>query len=445
MSLEHWVWLSCLQIDRRSLHTLLDYFVEPQRVYEATARELEPVRLSRGARDTVLKKHDLKEARAILSQCEKAHIRVVTMQDAAYPERLRNIEQPPVLLYVGGQLPSFDEEAAIAVVGTRKSSETAENIAYTFGYELAEKGMLVISGMAMGIDTAANAGALAAGARTVAVLGCGIDVCYPASSRPIYDMLLSGKGCLISEYPPGTGPLARHFPERNRIISGLAAGVLVVAAPAKSGALITANRALEQGREIFVVPGGIQEEEYAGSNALIKSGAIPVTTPKDIVAYYYGRFPDAFDPERVSSYMQSRTEAAEQIRLYRRPVVLQAASRPAYGAEDRQTPVREERPSRARQLLQLFSRDRRDADRGERVTEVVPVKQPAELTLPAEFSEDHRRLAEILQKSADGTAHIDTLVNQSGLPAAEVLSMLTDLELEGIITALPGKRFQINK
>lgn len=441
MSLEHWVWLSQLKIDIKSAHRLLERFGEPQRIHEATERELAAPELPRDAREA-LRDRDLREARAIIAQCDHEGFRIVTMQDAAYPDRLRNIDLPPLLLYTAGQLPSFDEEAAIAVVGTRRCSEMAENIAYTFGYELSEKGMLVISGMAKGIDAAANSGALASGARTVAVLGCGLDHCYPESSRLIYESLRSGRGCLISEYPPGTAPYPSNFPARNRIISGLAAGILVVAAPERSGSLITASRALEQGREIFVVPGGITEQEFIGSNALIKSGAIPVTTPKDIIAYYYGRFPDAFDPERISEYMQNGSETAEQLRVARRPASYRAASRPAYGY-GAETPVRTERRSGAQRLLSLFSGERREEDREKRGKTGGRREEKRKIELPAEFSDDHRRVVELLQNCADGTAHSDELVNQSGLPAADVLSILTDLELEGVVTALPGKRFQI--
>ncbi len=452
MSLEHWVWLTQLQIDRRLMHRLLDRFAEPQRIYEATEQELHGLELSRGVRETILHDRSLHAAKSIVAWCAKHRVALVTLQDAAYPGRLRSIEVPPLLLYVGGRMPSFDEEAAIAIVGTRRSSELAENIAYTFGYELSEKGMLVISGMAAGIDAAANTGALEAGAPTVAVLGCGIDVCYPTSSRPIYDSLLAGNGCLISEYPPGTKPLAGHFPERNRIISGLSAGILVVAAPERSGSLITASRALEQGREIFVVPGGIQEKEFAGSNALIKHGAIPVTTPKDIVAYYYARFPDVFDAGQVADYMQNRPDTLELTHMYRRTATLPASSQPDYGDN---TPTRgSDRRQGGFSLLSLFSqRGRQTGGRGnreeasERTDEILSHPETAVKAeaLAPELSEEQRKIVSVLLSSRDGTAHIDEIVNQSGFSAAETLATLTELELDEIVTALPGKRFQINK
>ena len=461
MSLEHWIWLSNLRIDKRLMHRLLDRFIDPQRIYEATETELQDVELGSAILKTILLSRDLKCAREIRSFCAENHIGVVTMQDAAYPSRLRNIEVPPVLLYVGGHMPSFDEEAAVAVVGTRKASERAREIAYRFGYELADKGMLVVSGMAEGVDAASNAGALDAGARTVAVLGGGVDVCYPASSRNIYDRILAGNGCLISEYPPGDRPYPQHFPERNRIISGLAAGVLVVAAPERSGSLITANRALEQGREIFVVPGNVDDFEFVGSNNLIKHGAIPVTTPKDIVAYYYARFPDVFDAGQIVSYMRDKSDAADLVKFNRREQGpnMHVASAPSYVIEGKELETKSQRKPRDYDfgLFSVFSREpgtyigekRETADSARRQKKkqggrraenenFQPQKTPV-----AGLSEEQQKIVAAIAQSNEGVAHIDDIVVASGFPAAQALSMLTELELEGVIEALPGKRFQI--
>ncbi|MBE6935931.1 MAG: DNA-protecting protein DprA [Ruminococcaceae bacterium] len=505
MALEHWVWLSNLDISRRAMLQLLDRFGDPQRIYEAPERDIRALHLEQNAEVRLLQPRDLHVARAILSTCVKKNIGIVTMQDAAYPNRLRNIEYPPVLLYVGGHLPSFDEEAAIGVVGTRTCSSTARQIASRFGYELADKGMLVVSGMAKGIDSAANRGALQAGRRTVAVLGCGVDVCYPSENRDLYEQILAGNGCLLSEYPPGTKPLGYHFPERNRIISGLCAGILVVAAPQKSGSLITASQALEQGREIFVVPGGITDPEFSGSNSLIKQGAIPVTTPKDIVAYYYARFPDAFDDRVISRYMGSglrrrrRKDPDEEAIRPEEPPLPAAAPVPetAQNPEPSQEPepVRAERPPYLslpekpmpapivasplpQRNLSQYIVDKIRAAQG-RVKQYdsrifpemgnisrkpaapkpsnAPAATPdaaAEETAPkapmkpAAVSSDvyppeQQKLLAILREHPDETAHIDELVNQSGFPAAEALALLTEMEMDGLIEALPGKRFHI--
>ena len=454
MSIEHWVWLSSLRMDRRLMHRLLDRFADPQRVYEATEPELRDLALGQRAQRIVLQTRDLRFARNVISFCAKNNIGIVTMQDAAYPNRLRNIEVPPVLLYVGGRMPSFDEEAAIAVVGTRTSSDRANDIAYTFGYELADKGMLVVSGMAAGIDSSANAGALSAGAGTVAVLGGGVDVCYPESSRKVYNRILAGNGCVISEYPPGERPYPRHFPERNRIISGLSAGVLVIAAPERSGSLITASRALEQGREIFVVPGNIDDAEFIGSNNLIKHGAIPVTTPKDIVAYYYTRFPDVFDAAKVADYMRDQAASAELAKFHRRPEAMHVASAPSYAIKGRRLDGGTKKQSRSYDfgLFSIFSQKAKK-NTG---TQDAAASQPGKSAPPTNseavpqvkksmegLSQELQKIVAVLAESEQKTAHIDDIVNHSGFPVSEALSMLTELELEGIVAALPGKRFQI--
>ncbi len=458
MSLEHWVWLSSLRINKRWMHRLLERFVDPQRVYEATALELRDLQLGT-AQNVILQARDLQTAKDIISQCEKENISIVTMRDAAYPNRLRNIEVPPVLLYVGGHMPSFDEEAVITIVGTRTSSARANEIAYRFGYELADKGMLVVSGIAEGIDSAANAGALAAGARTVGVLGSGIDVCYPSSSKAVYHSILAGNGCLISEYPPGDRPYSWHFPERNRIMSGLAAGVLVIAAPERSGSLITASRALEQGREIFVVPGNIDDAEFVGSNNLVKHGAIPVTTPKDIVAYYYARFPNVFNAAEVAAYMRDPSDQEALIRFNRRQPSLQVASKPVYVIEGKSV---EQRPKgRARDYdFHVFSefskrgkQNRRGLNRERPRPDGRESSDTAAYTAPAEernqnfdsLTEEQRKILSVLAEHADRTAHIDEIVNHSGFSVSEALTMLTELELDGVIVALPGKRFQIKE
>ena len=484
MALEHWVWLSNLDISRRAMLQLLDRFGDPQRVFESSEGDIRALRLEQDAEVRLCQPRDLRVSRAILSNCAKKNISIVTMQDAAYPNRLRNIEYPPVLLYVGGHLPSFDEEAAIAVVGTRTCSATAQKIAARFGYELADKGMLVVSGMAKGIDSAANRGALDAGRKTVAVLGCGIDVCYPFENRDLYHRILAGNGCLISEYPPGTRPLAHHFPERNRIISGLCAGVLVIAAPHKSGSLITASQALEQGREIFVVPGDITDPEYFGSNSLIKQGALPVTNPKDIVAYYYARFPDAFDDRVISRYMDSgkqRRVSHSAVNREKLPQETSSVSNPTQSpssAAQKETAVHAELPQK-KSLSQVILDGVRAVRRQPRKYDtsifpelgkaVIQSKTPAPVitpqgaadpapNLPQEepaipvqnavseeisCSPEQQTVLKILRESPDGTAHIDQLVNQSGFPAAEALALLTEMEIDGLIEALPGKRFHI--
>jgi DNA processing protein len=213
--------------------------------------------------------------------CVKFGARVVTFWDAEYPESLKNISDPPAVMYVAGKFPER-LDCGVAIVGARRASLYGLQIAERFAIELAELGVPVISGLARGVDGAAHQGALRAGGSTVAVLGCGLDVVYPPEHGLLYKQI-KASGCLISEFPFGTPPIAFNFPKRNRIVSGLSLGVVVVEANIKSGALVTAGFALEQGREVFAVPGRIDSDMSDGPHALIKQGAKTVLSIQDIL------------------------------------------------------------------------------------------------------------------------------------------------------------------
>lgn len=198
-----------------------------------------------------------------------------------YPERLRILEDMPDKLYVEGDMVENDRPS-LAIVGARNCSCYGKNMAYEYARMLAAQGVQIISGMARGVDAAAHAGALAGGGKTYGILGCGVDICYPASNRKLYQQI-PGQGGLISELEPGTPPMAYHFPRRNRIISGIADGVLVVEAKEKSGSLITADCALEQGKNVFALPGRAGDLLSEGCNRLIYQGAIPAWKPEIIL------------------------------------------------------------------------------------------------------------------------------------------------------------------
>lgn len=212
--------------------------------------------------------------------------RLVTFTSSAYPKSLFQIGDPPPFLYVRGELRGAEE--AIAIVGSRRATSHGLLAASRLAEGLARYGIAVVSGLARGVDTAAHRGALTADGRTIGVLGCGIDRIYPPENRPLFEAVIQ-QGCLLSEFPLGTLPLAEHFPRRNRIISGLSRGVLVVEAAEKSGSLITARFALEQGREVFAVPGTITHAASRGSNGLIKQGAKLVDCVEDILEELPGR------------------------------------------------------------------------------------------------------------------------------------------------------------
>lgn len=289
-ALKYWVWLTTLPgLSNRSQWLLLEHFTSPEEIYYAEQEQYLLVDGMNPAQAALLQEKSLRRAEEILADCARKDIFIVTAQDAAYPTRLRSIYDAPLLLYGKGAMPLFDEEAAIAMVGTRKCSPYGVHGAEKLGYELAKQGALVVSGMAEGIDAAALKGALRAGGFTAAVLGGGVDVIYPASSRRIYEDI-AATGVLLSEYPPGTTPEGWRFPVRNRIISALSVATVVVEAPVRSGALITARTALEQGRDVFAVPGPIDVPHSRGCNELIRDGAGLVMDGWDILVNYQSRF-----------------------------------------------------------------------------------------------------------------------------------------------------------
>lgn len=290
-ALKFWTWLTTLPgLSSRSRLLLLEHFQSPEDIYYADTEELLLAEGMTRAQAELLGDKSLDRAERVLEECARKEQFILTMQDAAYPNRLRGIYDPPVLLYGRGALPLFDEEAAIAVVGTRSCTPYGVAVAEEFGYEMAKQGALVVSGMARGIDAAAQRGALRAGGLTAAVLGGGVDVVYPAENRWLYEDI-AAVGVLLSEYPPGTEPRSGHFPVRNRIMSGLTLASVVVEAPPRSGALITAHLALDQGRDVFAVPGPITAEASRGCNELIREGAGLASCAWDILGEYEARFP----------------------------------------------------------------------------------------------------------------------------------------------------------
>lgn len=212
-----------------------------------------------------------------------------------YPGRLETLEGMPEKLYVIGGLPQ-DDRPSLAIVGARNCSAYGKNMAFEYARAMRQSGVQIVSGMARGIDSAAHAGALAGGGISYAVLGCGVDICYPSASRKIYEEMKL-RGGILSEYEPGDAPLAWHFPMRNRLISGLADGVLVIEAKERSGSLITADLALEQGRTVFALPGRVGDLLSEGCNRLIYQGAVPAWKPEVILKEMnWGKKKDAFHP-----------------------------------------------------------------------------------------------------------------------------------------------------
>ena len=270
--LKDWIWLTTRKgLGARGVLQVLDYFGSPERAFYADPEQYDQIPgLSALARSS-LREKGMEGPDRILGECDRLGLRVLTLQDGDYPERLREIPDPPAVLYIRGTLFHFDQEAAIGIVGAREPSPYGEKVAARLGLELARNGVLLVSGIAQGIDSIALKGALQGGGRVVSVLGGGVDVPYPWQNRYLYEDVAAA-GALISEYPPGTRHNGEHFPVRNRIISGLALGVVAVECARHSGTMLTVNHAMEQNRDVFAIPGNIDAPMSEGPNWLLRQG-----------------------------------------------------------------------------------------------------------------------------------------------------------------------------
>ena len=386
----YWLWfhlLTGLTVSQK--RALLEYFNDPEQLYRATESAYRTAVQLPEEGYTALSDKELKNARALAAQCSQRRIGIVTIGDSGYPARLRQIPDAPLVLYYRGRLPNWEAYPAIGIVGTRKASGYGLQIAEKMGAQIAACGGMVVSGAADGIDSAAMKQALLQGGPVVGILGFGADVVYPASNRKLFAQL-EEKGCLISEYPPGTPGYKWNFPQRNRLISGISHGVLVVEAPERSGALITARHAMEQGREVFVVPGNINSDTSAGSNNLLREGATAVFEGYDILREYASRFPG-------------------QIRK----------------AEPKEIPHIPEK------VVDVPTKPTKKPIDNREVTQYSVLNSGA-----GTLTEEEKTLLSHLTPKIEG---VDEVIARSGMETAKALSVLTKLSLKGMVKHHPGK------
>jgi DNA processing protein len=281
-SLKYWVWLSSLStIALRKRLLLLDYFGDPAILWEADEAELRSLSFcTHKMIECILDKNKKNEVDKLMEKIYQYDADIIALKDKAYPQALKYIHDPPIVLYSRGKLEQ--DAVCVAIVGSRRASTYGLDMARRISRELAMSAVTVVSGMARGIDSKAHYGALEGKGKTIAVLGCGVDIAYPPENRDLMNKIIES-GAVISEYLPGTQPLPFHFPARNRIISGLSQGVVIVEAGEKSGSLITTDFALEQGRDVFAIPGNINSANSVGTNKLIKDGAKVITNTGDIL------------------------------------------------------------------------------------------------------------------------------------------------------------------
>lgn len=283
---QYWIALAyCESFTPSMWDRALGVLPSAEAVWRASQRELEQAGVTPAVAANLVAIRDTLHPETIFESLEKYGIHVITIQDADYPRLLKNIFDPPHVLFVQGALTADEPVAGLGVVGTRKISSYGKTVLPPIVTYLVQNGITIVSGLALGVDGVAHEATLAAHGRTVAVIGTGIDrqSIYPFQHRYLADAIVAGGGAIVSEYAPGTLPTRYHFPARNRIVSGMSHGIMVCDCPEKSGALITAEFAIEHGRELFAIPGPIHHVNAAGPNGLIKNGAIPVTSPHDIL------------------------------------------------------------------------------------------------------------------------------------------------------------------
>ncbi len=297
--MKYYIWLQlCLTQGSNTFGEILDKSLSPKDIFLMNSKEREKVGVFSKRELEKMLKTPIDKAEQIIEECKQSKITLIKYDDEIYPATLKNICNPPIVLYVKGSFPDFDNIPVISIVGPRKVSEFGKKAAYSLGYRLSKAGFTVVSGGAVGSDTYAHIGALKGGAKTVLIMGCGFNVSYLEENRALREYI-EKNGCLISEYPPET-PITRYtFPVRNRLISALSLGTVVVEAGSRSGALLTANHAMEQGRDVFVIPGTPDRAEYKGSNALLRDGAKPLLDASDIFNEYITLFPDKIDIEKA--------------------------------------------------------------------------------------------------------------------------------------------------
>ena len=281
--MEYWIWLSIIEKKNYTItRRLLDIYKTPEEISKLSKKELEQLEVEEQMIQEMTNPNYRRIVKAYILYMKEKNIQILTIKDEDYPYLLKQIYDPPSVIYIMGNKKILSQNG-IAIVGSRNCSLYGQKIAKYLSYQLAKKGIHIISGLARGIDTFSHMGTLQAKGKTIAVLGSGLDVIYPPENAKLAEKIVESEGCLVSEYIVGTKPLGEHFPARNRIISGLASGVVVVEASEKSGSLITVDFALEQGKNVYAVPGNINSPNSLGTNSLIKQGAKIVTNVEDIL------------------------------------------------------------------------------------------------------------------------------------------------------------------
>ncbi len=419
----YWVWLAeRLGPASRRLTGLLARFDSAYDIYRAEPEEITGFDSDGNEKLHRLEDKNLDNACKTVEYCKRLGVEIIAYDSKEYPARLRKLQDPPAVLYVRGRMPRLDERVCIAVVGTRTMSEYGKTSAYKISYELAAAGAVVVSGMAKGVDGMAACGALSGKGETVAVLGCGVDRAYPASHKRLMDKIISG-GCVISEYPPHTEPFGYHFPMRNRLISGMCNGTLVIEADEQSGALITARDAIIQGRDIYALPGNIDAPGSQGTNRLIHEGATQVRSASDILENYRELYSDTLDFERLEKAKKRSDYTRLTAMLYGLSYIEKEETEPP--ARDLSANAKENKKPDKKELT---------AAQNEPDIPAAP-KENKNGALISALDEKTRAVFDAVPEGRDIRPEALT---STGLSVPQIMAALTVLEIKGLVMQRPG-------
>ena len=394
-ALSYWIWLSNAELSVRTKAALMEHYGDAETAFFAPAGEFAHIEGVSRADAAILERRDMSDTARIIEECQAQGLSVISYQDSAYPSRLRNIYAPPPVLYVKGRLPAVDDNAVIAVVGTRKATPYGLKMARTIAGEIVRCGGIVISGLTYGIDAAAAEGALSAGGICVGVLG----TAHQDDAGVLYAGVAE-RGAVISEYAPGSPAQRSFFRDRNRITAGLSVGAVAVEAPEKSGTRLFVAEAAAQGKEIFAVPGNADAKMSAGTIDMLKDGAKPVTCGWDVVSEFEYLFPGKLRKAPASRGEMRRIEAES---VENAPV------------------------------LQKETKKVIDKENGRRY-----------IDLKDQLRDLSETQLKIITAVDNGGTHIDDIIETTGLGTATVLAQLTVLEIKGYIRREAGRRIALN-
>ena len=393
-SLIYWIWLSLLNLSPRAVTAVLQHCGDAERAYAEESDAFHGVRGITAREAEALENRDLTAAEFSQRRCLEQKLRILPLTDPAYPERLKQIAEPPAALYIQGEFPELDKAPVLAVIGTRRASAYGLRMSRELAFQIASGGATVLSLLTPGADEAAAAGMIQAGTPCIGVLGTAHEACRWPLMRQVV-----GNGAVVSEYPPGKEQFRHFFRERNRLAAGLSDGVVVVEAPEKSGTRLFVTEAAEQGKDVFAVPGNADAETAAGTLNLLKEGAKLVTCGTDVLEEYVLRFPELtnnLNREYSSDHKKTVPVSGEPDGTYNSGNVSAVSAASA--------------PEDLRNQLQNLSADQ--------LALIAAISPPA--------------------------THVDDIVERSGLPVAKVLAQLTVLEIKGFVKREPGRNFSLN-